>query len=269
MDGTFRNAPLLEIIAELRWQPAYPLVQAVPQLGTQATIPPLILGTVQIDNFLHRFGGKMFELGFLRMERIYPGGLPVMQGQAIARYKSDALRNIIYQVGAGVFSANAVAPYRSWNHFSPDVEKGIEALLQTREENEKGLPFNPVSLRYIDSFRPDLTGGRDVADFLAEVLKIDLRLPEAISKHVAPGKSPKPYIMLAIPLVNGVLRINVGEAFVNGVATTLLDTTFSTEAPLSPEKSAIMSALNFAHSTIHEIFMKITEPIQSLMQPEQ
>ena len=145
----------------------------------------------------------------------------------------------------------------------------MDALFQTREENERALPLNPVSLRYIDGFKPDLTGGGDVGDFLSEVLKIELTLPEAVSRHVAPGKSPKPFVILTIPVVGGVLRMSAGEAMVSGSTTILLDTTLSTDAPVAPETSAIMDAFASAHSIIHDIFMQITAPIQHLMQLEQ
>jgi len=269
MDESFRNAPLLELIAELRWQPPYPTLP-VAQPGVQIAVP-VGLGTLQIDNFLHQFGGEVYKRGFQRMERVYPSGLPVVQGQTIARYRSDApgSTTIIYQVGAGLFSANAVAPYRTWKHFRPAVESGVEVLLQTREQNERTIPFNPVSLRYIDSFKSDLSGGRDVAEFLSEVLKIELKLPEAISHHLASGKSAKPYMMLAVPTSTGMLRINVGEALVNGETTILLDITFSAEAPVNPEKTAIMDAFDLAHSIIHRTFMQLTAPIHDLMQLEQ
>src|SRR5216684_628076 len=101
MDETFKNAPLLEIIAELRWPTALPAIPPAQQQGV--ALPPLFLGTVQIDNFLHRLGGEIYKLGFQRMERMLPGGLLVLQGQAIYRYRSDAenLTNILYQAGAG------------------------------------------------------------------------------------------------------------------------------------------------------------------------
>lgn len=271
MDETFRNAPLLEIIAELRWQAPYPsLPQAIQPLGGQSA-PTLLLGSTQVDSFLHRFGSEVYKLGFQRMERLFPSGLPMLQGQPVARYRSDAgdLSNVIYQVGAGIFSANAVPPYRSWKHFAPSVQAGLNALLQAREDHERTLPFDPVSLRYIDAFKPDLTGGRDVADFLSEVLKIELRLPDAIIRHLAPDQSPKPFVNLTIPIVSGVIRMTVGEAMVSGSTAILFDTTLSTNAPVNPEIPSIMSAFVSAHSIIHDIFMQLTAPIRHLMQPEQ
>src|SRR6266851_3715127 len=236
MDETFRNAPLLEIVAELRWRPPYPPLAQVQQPAAQP-VPTLLLGSTQIDSFLHRFGSEVYKLGFQRMERLFPSGIPVIEGQAIARYRSDVpdLTSVIYQVGAGVFSASAVPPYRSWKHFAPSVQSGVDVLLQTREDNEQKLPFNPVSLRYIDAFKPDLAGGRDVADFLSEVLKIELTLPEAISRHLAPGKSPKPFVNLTIPVVGGIIRMAVGEAIVSGSTAILFDTTLSTDGPVEPD----------------------------------
>jgi len=269
MDETFKNAPLLEIIAELRWQTSLPAIQPAGQQGV--ALPPLFLGTVQIDNFLHRLGGEIYKLGFQRMERMIPTGLPVLQGQAICRYRSDTenLTNILYQVGAGLFSAHATPPYRSWKHFRPSVEHGVEVLLQTREPNERDLPFNPVSLRYLDGFRPDLTEGRQVGEFLSDVLKIKLTLPDVLIQHLQGGKSPKPFLIVTVPSEHGALRISTGEAVVNGVTTILLDMTFSTIEPIAAELAKVLESFDRAHSVLHDIFIGITKPIHHLMQLEQ
>jgi len=269
MDETFKNAPLLEIIAELRWQTSLPAIQPAQQ--QDQTVPPLLLGSIQIDNFLHRLGGEIYKLGFQRMERLIPAGSPVLQGQAVCRYRSDAenLTNVLYQVGAGLLSAHATPPYRSWKHFRPSVEHGIEVLLQTREQNERDVPFNLISLRYLDGFRSDLTQGREVGEFLSDVLKITLTLPDALLKYLRGGKSPKPFLILTVPSEHGALRISTGEAVVNGASTILLDMTFSTLEPIAPELGKILESFDRAHSVLHDIFIDITEPIHHLMRLEQ
>jgi len=269
MGLSFRKAPLVEIIAELRWQPSYPSLPIPQQLGAQPA-PLLFLGTNQLENFLHRFGSEVYSRGFQRTERLIPGGIPFWQGQAVSRFKATAPEtNILYQIGVGLFSANGTPPYRSFETFAPVVENGVDALLKSREEKEQSTPFNPVSLRYIDAFGPDLTGGRDATSFLADVLGIHISLPEATGKYALPGKPPKPFLMFAIPVTNGTLQINTGEAVVAGRTVVLLDMTFATQTPVSPSKVAIMESLNQAHSVIHDVFMNMSEPVRSLMEPEQ
>ena len=112
-----------------------------------------------------------------------------------------------------------------------------------------------------------MTGGRSSAAFLSEILKFGLALPDAILNHRAPNRSHESFLMLTVPLTNGTLRLNVGDAIVSGTKAILLDTTFSTENMIEP--TAVMATLGSAHSVIHDIFMQLTKPIHQLMQPEQ
>lgn len=153
--------------------------------------------------------------------------------------------------------------------FSPHVETGIEALLLARDDSDKDAPFNPVSLRYIDAFPPTLTGGRDTAAFLSEVLKIEVILPPILAKYSRVDQQPKPFVIVTIPLSDGTLRLNAGDAIIAGTSAIILDMTFSTVHPVDPNRSAVMNSLNNAHSIIQSIFLQLTEPIRDLMQPEQ
>ena len=168
-----------------------------------------------------------------------------------------------------MFSANAIPPYQSWDAFSPTVEAGIDALLKTRSDAERSIPFSSISLRYIDAFRAALTQGRDIGMFVKDVLGIKLELPEGISKHVAPGQSAKPSLQLAIPLTNGMtMNIGLGEGMVNNELAIIMDTTVGTLSDTAPDKTSAMAALNAARAVIHQMFFDLTKPIEGLMQPK-
>src|ERR1700679_367307 len=114
---SFRKAPLVEIVVDLRWRP---VVQPVPTqpVGPQPTASAF-LPTPQIENLIHRFGGEVYKRGFQRAERLVPSGLFVLPGQPLSRFKKADVDNVLYQIGVGMFSANAVPPYRSWEQFTP------------------------------------------------------------------------------------------------------------------------------------------------------
>jgi len=192
------------------------------------------------------------------------------QWQVVSRFRSNdpALKTVLYQIGPGIFSANAVPPYRSWEDFAPKVESGLETLLQTRIASEKTLPFTQVSLRYIDAFRPDLKHGLDTSSFLSE-MGFKLEYPEIITRHIAPGSLPQPFIITRVPVPDGSLQISLGDAVLSGERTIVMDTTLSSIHPIDPSKEAVMTTLNRAHDTIHSIFLEMTRPIHHLMQPEQ
>jgi uncharacterized protein (TIGR04255 family) len=268
MTVTFGNAPLVEIIAELRWNPQ-PLGSQIGG-GNNAPIAVMPVNTNSLDEFFMRFGGAVYKHGFERAERLIPTGFPFMVFQPVYRYRkpSEEDASVLYQVGAGVFSANAIPPYQSWNAFSPKVEAGIEALLRTRSDAEKVIPFSSISLRYLDAFGPALTQGRDVGTFIREVLNIKLDLPVGFSKHVAQGQRVKPSIQLALPLSSGMtMNVGIGEGMVNNEVTIIMDTTVGTTGDTPANKGSVIAALNAARYVIHEMFIDLTKPIEGLMQP--
>ena len=268
MTVTFGNAPLVEIIAELRWNPQPPPSQIAG--GGNTTVAVMSVNTNSLDEFFMRFGGEVYQQGFQRAERVVPTGFPFMLFQPVYRYRkaTDLDASVLYQIGAGMFSANAIPPYQSWDAFSPTVDAGIDAMLKTRSEPEKAIPFSSISLRYLDAFGPNFTQGRDVGAFVRDVLGIKLDLPDGLSKHVASGQSAKPAIQLALPLPNGMtMSVGIGEGMVNNEVTIIMDTTVGTTVETAPDKASAMSALNAARAVIHEVFFDLTKPIEGLMQP--
>jgi len=267
MSKTFSKAPLVEIVAELRWaqQPDVSF-----QAQQSASVPLMALNSSKLDEFFMRFGGEVYQRGFQRAERIVPSGFPMMLFQPVFRYRKsiETDGSALYQVGPGLFSANAIPPYRSWDEFAPVVQSGIEALLNARDESEKELNFTSVSLRYIDAFGPELTEGRDVESFVRDVLGVAVTLPAGLSKLVATGQKVKPFLQLAIPLANNMsMNVGIGEGMVNNESVIVMDTTVATSSVVTADSKSAMETLHAARAVIHEMFFDLTVPIQPLMQP--
>jgi uncharacterized protein (TIGR04255 family) len=265
---TFENPPLVELIAELRW--------ALPPGSIQATEPdgvalPLITGDVsRLEEFFMRFGGSVQQSGFTHVERLTPPNFPLIGFQPVFRFRPSDKRTkeILYQIGAGMFSANAVPPYKSWEDFGPIVRNGVSALVKARGEPAKDAPFVAASLRYIDAFGSSLTNGLGVADFIYQVLGYRLELPKALRERIAEGGSYKPLIQLQLPLSNGMaMHIQVGEGISNKLPAIILDTTVATTSPVQANEDSVMRVLNEAQQTIHEVFIEMIEPIRQRMKP--
>jgi uncharacterized protein (TIGR04255 family) len=270
MSVTFAKAPLVELIAELRW--VQPQQLGPNQIGAFG-FPGQVFGLNpnKIDEFFMRFGGEIYQHGFNQAERIVPPGFPITLFQPVFRYRrgAEAHASVLFQVGPGVFSANAIRPYRSWETFSPIVQAGVVALLKTRGESEKALPFTSLSLRYVNAFGPELTGGRDIGLFVREVLGFAVALPEALTKHIEAGKTEKPSLGFSLPLSNGMsMNITIGEGLINNEASIIMDATVAATKPTAPDQGTLMAAFNGARGVIHEMFLDMTKPIYSLMQPE-
>ena len=121
----------------------------------------------------------------------------------------------------------------------------------------------------VNAFRPELTGGRDIGLFVREVLGFEVALPEALTKHIEAGKTEKPSLGFSLPLSNGMaMNITIGEGLINNEPSIIMDATVAATKPTAPDQDALMAAFNGARGVIHEMFLDMTKPIYSLMQPE-
>src|SRR5579864_744682 len=255
----FRKPPLVELIAELHWgNPVTPTMMAP---GTFSAI-----GTVstRAEEFFVRFGDRVAGDGYSRAERIVPAGFPMFPFQAACRYRRATPHDgtALYQVGVGVFSANITPPYSSWEEFRPVVERGISILLDTRDASEREMPFATIALRYIDAFKPDLTGGRPVTRFLTDILDFRIGLPRAIQDEIANEVAVKPVLQLTMPLKSGQqMAINLGEGLASNEPSFIMDTTVTSNGPIDPVRERAMAALDEAHAVIRRTFVTMTERI--------
>lgn len=265
MNITFNNAPLVEIVAELRWTPPNQHM-LTPQVN--GGVPVSIFVSNDFEEFFMRFGGECYQHDFKRTERLVPSGFPSIVGQPVFRYKKGSEESELYQVGPGLFTANATPPYKSWNEFSPVVKNGVDALLLARNPAEKEVAFSKVSLRYIDAFGPSLTKGMPLEDFVSEVLGFKVGLPLPVSSLIAQGQKAKVFVQLNFATANGMsVNVTVGEGQANNSPVVILDTTVSSITPVDPNADSVMAALATARSIIHDMFVKITENIHSEMNP--
>jgi len=262
MTITFKKAPLVELIAELRWGDATPI---------QPNAPLLMHGMgPDLDQFFISFGGEVYQHGFQRAERLIPSGLPVFPFQPTFRYRKDAAadNSVVFQLGSGLFSANATPPYHSWKTISEIVGKGVESLLKVRPQGEKNKPFSVLSLRYINAFGPELTRGQNVADFIRDVLGFSIRIPDVITAKFDPNSPVKPQIQFTSKLDDGTfLSCLVGEGTVNNETRAIMDMTVTNTQSISPDSAVVMASFTNARNFIHRIFVGLTQPIYDLLEP--
>lgn len=266
MNTARQNAPLVELIAELRWEPAGATVVQAQAGGPGHTF--FAGEATSLDEFFMRFGGVMHGKGYAETERVVPSGFPIMAHQPVYRFKEkqSAETGSLYQVGAGIFSANATPPYESWTKFRKIVKSGVETLLDTRSQAESARPFVATNFRYIDAFLPSHTGERDINELLSEVFGIAITVPPALSQHLLPGAAVKPVIQMQIPMANGMLmHIGFGEGSVRGVPAIMMDTAVATTQPVEASVEAVMAVFEKAHDAIAASFSMLIKPIEQFM----
>jgi uncharacterized protein (TIGR04255 family) len=264
MSTSVENAPLLELIAEVRWAPSGLPDESGAVIGPRIVPPP---AKCQHEFFM-RFAREVHRAGYSEVTRLVPEPFPMLVHQPAFRFNSANVGETksLYQVGPGMFSANAVPPYESWSAFGPIVRSGVEALLRARDASETDAPFVGVTLRYIDAFGPYLTEGRDCAAFAREVLGIKIDLPEGLTQHLQSGAAWKPFVQFHIPVRAGVLlALALGDGIVNDAPAILMDTSVSFSTAFAPKADEIMTALNEAHDLIASAYKRLISPIAHLM----
>ena len=273
----FSNPPLVELLAELRWVPgvasgAFPLPQ--PQTGNVAVQSGTIqfpITTPHQEESFSRFANRVGEKGFGLSERLAPLGFPLLPFTVVYRFRKppSAGENYLYQMGPGLFSANALPPYRSWDSFRPIVEEGIRALLESRHPTEHG-PFASVKLGYINLFTEEFTEGRRSFRFLTDVLGMKLDLPNTLKEQTSDIDSVQAGIQFSMPLRNGLLmNLNMQDGTVSTKTGILMSTEVVATRPTPPDLVQIMQIFETAHDSIRVTFVDLTQKLSAKMLPVQ
>lgn len=268
MGISFENPPLVELVAELRWGIPPVIAPATQPAGFVVPLPTM--PATHVEEFFVRFASRVEADGFGHVERLIPPGIPLLPFQPVYRFKrtTEKAGTVLYQLGPGIFSANITPPYQSWASFQPILARGVELLLDCRDEKEKQALFNTANVRYINAFKTDLTQSRSIGAFMSEILGIEIRLPAVLEKQRAVGSEIKPGLHLTIPdASNQQMALVIGEGLVNTEPAIILDITVSATREVPAEREAILEVLNTAHDLIHETFVGLTGKLHPLMKP--
>lgn len=261
MPERFNNAPLVELVSELRWGGI--------ALGASDVSQAMISPAGQHEEFFMRFGSKVGALGYERIERLVPPGFLVPQFQPTYRFRKRGPEQgtTVYQVGSGVFTANITPPYHSWKQFRPVVEHGVECLLETRNDAERQTEFSQV-LRYINAFGRKFTRTRSAARFVEEVLGFTVNLPKAVRFEIEGGADPKILLQLSIPLRSDrQLNAFLAEGITGGEQALIMDLSIVTQNSIVANRDSVMAAFDLAHDIIHRVFIGLTQEISEEMEP--
>ena len=265
---SFKNPPLAEIVAEVRWD-------VEPQIGTTLQAGPFIPASLstamQHEELYANFSKLAATIGFTSVERLIPQGFPALPYRPVYRYHSvskDSALYPLYQLGPGIFSANIIPPHESWESFRPVVVKGLELLLECIPKSLKVTFFSSVMLRYVDAFKENLVKGMSTYQFISDVLDIKTTLPDSILQHCSDKSQIKPTLTFSIPLSIGQMSLMVGEGIVNNENALIMDTTVMSREKINFDKRQIMKVFDTAHDIIYTSFVGMTEKIHKDMVPQ-
>jgi len=145
------NAPLVEVIVELRWN----------------------ITKEDLVNVQYLFGDIYTELKleFPHRESITPVEIPIelLINQPMYRYSPGENQYPLYQVGPGIVTINTIAELYEWPDYARQVKRVTEKLFKLYPF-KKGQKINP-SILYLDFFAFAFENS-NVMDFLNEMFNI-------------------------------------------------------------------------------------------------
>lgn len=269
MNERFDNPPLVELVAELRWRDT-----SLPE-GLPIGFPigfPFPGNQIGLDQQLPEMASAMTAIGYGQSERLVPVGFPAPPEAPIVRYRysgpsdnnREHLPSTLFQIGSGIFTANAVKPYKSWEEFKPVVKDGVRVLLETQKIQVAGYS---LILRYIDAFREEFTGEMSHSQFLRDVLGFKIEVPEILLDHAQGRAVEMPIAQFLIPLEFGTLQLQLARGEVEGSPAFVMENVVQINGLVEPTVEAIMESFSKARNVIHDVFIKLSAPLADKMVP--
>jgi uncharacterized protein (TIGR04255 family) len=267
---TYKNTPLIELIAEIRW--------SVKTIGIAGGLPIVGDSTPAFDLWFRDIAEQFRKSGFHELERLVPHDAPPLVQQPVFRFKKTGTPFPIYQFGHGIFTINAGPPdYISWENFRPQVEQGLNSLIRAMPEQYKVESFSKASLRYIDAFKDDLRDGQSNYEFMRDTLGVSINLPKDLLSHAKDENEISPTFALQIPLAedNGSVlnfqlatgRLRKSDDTDSIPTDTIMDMTYSMNKVLSVDSDVLLGLLDNAHGVINHWFRTLTKNLHDKMQP--
>jgi len=260
---TYENAPLVELIVEVRWP--------VKTIGVPGA-PPIVGDTsATFDLWFQQLTVALREEGFQELERLVPHDTPPFAHQPVFRYRQPGERFPIYQFGHGIFTINAGPPnYVSWKSFRPTVKTGLEALIDAKPSELQS--FTNASLRYIDSFGDELRNGLSNFIFMRDELGVTVSIPQKLLEMAADESEIAPTIALKMPLATddkATLTFQVAEGRIGSAtgSNTIMDMVYAVARPVPMKSDETIQVLDRGYDVVHEWFEKLTEKITDRMKP--
>jgi uncharacterized protein (TIGR04255 family) len=250
-DFLYKNAPLVEVIAEIHW-----VLQPLLLLPNAAVDPHLSVLTNQ-------FQERAKAGGFGRAERLVPEQMPaeMFPHKPLMRFRPTDKDWPILQLGPGLAAVNMIPPYDGWQAFGPLVRQGADLLYASYPMPDKYLKLERLELRYVDGFTKEL-GFSNYMEFVARSLRLDLRLPEALAPMSPTPESATVMAEIHLPLKapdQSAAVLKVGRGKINNNDGLVMEIACRSENVGSIQNPADVNAwMNSAHGAVREIFDRLT-----------
>jgi uncharacterized protein (TIGR04255 family) len=256
----YSNAPLIEVIAEIRWA-----LQPLGALPGAAVDPHFEITSQELT-------GAAKALGFATIETLVPPEVPreFLAYQPILRFRKRAGLWPLFQIGPGVFSVNIVPPYDGWSSFKPTLEGAVDAFLKSYPAANKLLKITNISLRYMDAFTVE-HGRRKPAEFLKAGLGITVGMPDVVRQKLSLQDEPESVSLeMAYRLPMGAsLHIKALQGSRDNTPATMVELIcFPDGSSVKNETPDLMRWFDDAHAVLSDAFETLaTDDLKNKMGP--
>lgn len=248
-DYIYEDAPLVEVIAEVRWQ----------------LLPIASLPGAEIDPHFERghskVGAALAKHGFTHSERIVPSDVPYefLAGKPIFRYRRAPDLWPLVQLGPGIMTVNITPPYEGWGDFRGIIETAVHVV---NDIFGFGLEFSKIKsceVRYIDAFTAR-HGMNDPSAFLADDLSMPASPPPGVLDNLKlEGASVLPNVKFRFPVKDrehDTIVLHAAHGKRDGKEAIIYDLRMQHAVPEGTVKSAteVLTWMDEAHDRLHIAF---------------
>ena len=231
------NAPLQEVIFELRWKLDFdPVSQSQDDKDFQFAFA----------NFSSLSANKLKYRVILK-----PSAMPdvLFINRPIYQFWASENQYPVFQLGPGVFTVNETEKNYEWRYFRNLIFEGVQWLAKSYSNK---LEFSVVELRYIDAIEVGEDNQKDLAKFITDNLKIEIR-NQAIDARLNDFQLHQRFKIdsenhLNLLIANGVKNIDQSKAVI-------LQTSYNKTSNISLEN--LTSWVDKAHETCSSLFKQM------------
>lgn len=252
---TLKNAPLVEVIFELRWGNVTRLSGAGVQFNFTEEDTTFFPG---------QFHSVALEAGFGHTEKINVAELPIggMQLPHLVthRYRKASGAWPCYQVGLGIFTVNQVKGGYKWAVFKDAVVDGVALLNKGHPKSLDGLPLIGAEIKYRDFFPFEESG---TLDFFNDKLQFGISLPKQFTQNEIIGEFIEASIVsyhLECLSPPAKLLVTINRAEMNKKQGYLMETVVRSADAQVPDVKTIEDWLESAHGAQQHTFETLITP---------
>jgi len=256
----FQNAPLIEMIAEVRWR-----------LTPIASIP-----NGGIDPFYDILKQSLIKntsnFGYPVIQEIVPPEIPreLLAGTATTQFRKKAGAWPLFQLGPGLFTVNITENYTGWTGcFREEVSLGIKSLYEAHPA-PKMLQITSIKLIAIDAFSAE-HGFRNYLEYSEGFLDLGRVLPKnfvnqyAIEDESFEVNSETKFQLK--DLKDSIARVNISSGKKNNERALILQTAIESNKKLDTAET-VMNWFDEAHLVHRSMFRSfLTEQLKQALDP--